>query len=150
MVPLLDALGDEDWFVRQGAHVALMNLTGMELAFDALVSESERLASTQSTAHRACSAISGSGSVVARLNAGSNIETARVAAERIAPSYMKDRDSESSDRRLRVLSGPFPPVLGWAPTPDEAPATRLRARGSRPGHPQPVPTRDDPESRSPT
>ncbi|MHB8902552.1 MAG: HEAT repeat domain-containing protein, partial [Thermoguttaceae bacterium] len=33
--PLLEALGDGDWTVRQAAHVALTNLTGMELPLDA-------------------------------------------------------------------------------------------------------------------
>jgi len=34
--PLLNALGDEDWTVRQAAWVALTNLTGMEWPYDAL------------------------------------------------------------------------------------------------------------------
>jgi len=33
--PLLGALDDRDWFVRQAAHVSLTNLTGMEFSFHA-------------------------------------------------------------------------------------------------------------------
>ncbi len=33
---LMEAMSDEDWSVRQSAHVALMNLTGQDLPFDAL------------------------------------------------------------------------------------------------------------------
>ena len=33
--PLMNALDDEDWLVRQAAHIALTNLTGMEYPFDA-------------------------------------------------------------------------------------------------------------------
>ena len=33
--PLLASLRDSDWLVRQSAHVALINLTGMEFPFDA-------------------------------------------------------------------------------------------------------------------
>jgi len=40
--PLLNALNDDDWVVRQAAHVALSNLTGMEFAFDATASASAR------------------------------------------------------------------------------------------------------------
>lgn len=39
---LLDALEDADWVVRQGAWVALTNLTGMEFEFDALAESAVR------------------------------------------------------------------------------------------------------------
>ena len=39
---LLDTLDDGDWVVRQGAWVALTNLTGMEWPFDALAKPDER------------------------------------------------------------------------------------------------------------
>jgi len=41
---LLKALDDEDWTVRQGAWVALTNVTGMELPFDGLAGEALRRA----------------------------------------------------------------------------------------------------------
>ena len=40
--PLLDALDDPDWIVRQAAHVSLENLTGQEFVFDATGSEESR------------------------------------------------------------------------------------------------------------
>ena len=40
--PLLAALDDHDWLVAQGAWVALTNLTGMELPFDALARPATR------------------------------------------------------------------------------------------------------------
>ncbi len=40
--PLLDALDDRDWFVRQAAHVSLTNLTGMEFAFHATAAPEKR------------------------------------------------------------------------------------------------------------
>ncbi len=40
--PLLGALGDSDWVARQAAHVSLVNLTGMELAFDANATSAAR------------------------------------------------------------------------------------------------------------
>jgi HEAT repeat protein len=42
VAPLLEALDDADWTVRQTAHVALQNLTGMELPFDALAAPDVR------------------------------------------------------------------------------------------------------------
>ena len=42
VVPLLAKLDDSDWLARQAAHVALCNLTGMELPFNALASASEQ------------------------------------------------------------------------------------------------------------
>jgi len=42
--PLLDALDDRDWFVRQAAHVSLTNLTGMEFVFHATAAPEERTA----------------------------------------------------------------------------------------------------------
>jgi HEAT repeat protein len=42
VAPLLLALDDDDWVTRQAAHVALTNLTGMELPFDALAARAER------------------------------------------------------------------------------------------------------------
>ncbi|HID76042.1 MAG TPA: hypothetical protein EYP56_08610, partial [Planctomycetaceae bacterium] len=42
--PLLAALADGDWVVRQGAHVALTNLTGMEFPFNALARAERRRA----------------------------------------------------------------------------------------------------------
>jgi HEAT repeat protein len=44
---LLASLNDEDWLVRQSAWVALTNLTGMELPFDALENPDARAAKTQ-------------------------------------------------------------------------------------------------------
>jgi len=41
---LLDRLGDTDWTVRQAAWVALTNITGMELKFDALAKSDVRTA----------------------------------------------------------------------------------------------------------
>ena len=41
---LLDRLGDTDWTVRQGAWVALTNITGMEFEFDALAKSDVRTA----------------------------------------------------------------------------------------------------------
>ncbi len=46
--PLLGALADHDWTVRQGAWVALTNITGMELPFDALAAYSVRQKQAQS------------------------------------------------------------------------------------------------------
>ena len=40
--PLVDALDDRDWTVRQAAHVSLTNLSGMEFAFNALGNLEER------------------------------------------------------------------------------------------------------------
>ena len=40
--PLLDSLGDDDPMTRQAAHVALTNLTGMELPFDTTAPKSNR------------------------------------------------------------------------------------------------------------
>ncbi len=40
--PLIQALEDDDWFVRQAAHVSLENLTGMEFPFNALAPAAER------------------------------------------------------------------------------------------------------------
>ena len=40
--PLLRALDDRDWLTRQGAHVALVNLTGMEFPFDSAASSELR------------------------------------------------------------------------------------------------------------
>ncbi len=40
--PLLDALSDSDWLVRQSAHISLTNLTGMEFPFDGLDGLSQR------------------------------------------------------------------------------------------------------------
>ena len=45
--PLLAALGDPDWVTRQAAHVALTNLTGMELPFDAFAPEAARRAQAE-------------------------------------------------------------------------------------------------------
>jgi len=42
VIPLLDALDDRDWFVRQAAHVSLTNLTGMEFAFHATTPREKR------------------------------------------------------------------------------------------------------------
>jgi len=42
--PLLDALGDHDWIVRQAAHVSLTNLTGMEFPFTSTAEEAKRSA----------------------------------------------------------------------------------------------------------
>ncbi|MHC4701045.1 MAG: HEAT repeat domain-containing protein, partial [Planctomycetota bacterium] len=42
VVPLLDALEDTDAITRQAAHVALTNLTGMELPFDTMAPQSRR------------------------------------------------------------------------------------------------------------
>ncbi|UCE50577.1 MAG: HEAT repeat domain-containing protein [Phycisphaerales bacterium] len=42
--PLLDALDAADAMTRQGAYVALTNLTGMELPFDSMAPESQRTA----------------------------------------------------------------------------------------------------------
>jgi HEAT repeat protein len=41
--PLVSALDDNDWLVRQSANVALTNLTGMEFAFDADAPTATRL-----------------------------------------------------------------------------------------------------------
>ena len=41
---LLDRMGDTDWTVRQAARVALTNITGMELEFDALAKTDVRTA----------------------------------------------------------------------------------------------------------
>ena len=43
VVPLLAALGDEEWTARQAAHVALMNITGMAFPYDALATPDTRL-----------------------------------------------------------------------------------------------------------
>ena len=40
--PLLNALDDGDWTVRQGAWVALTNLTGMQWPFDGLANKAKR------------------------------------------------------------------------------------------------------------
>ncbi|MBM4084813.1 MAG: hypothetical protein FJ272_08505, partial [Planctomycetes bacterium] len=40
--PLLEKLDDPDWLTRQAAHVALTNLTGMELPLNALSPDAER------------------------------------------------------------------------------------------------------------
>ncbi len=40
--PLLSALDENDWLTRQGAHVALTNLTGMEFPFDSTASTAKR------------------------------------------------------------------------------------------------------------
>jgi HEAT repeat protein len=45
--PLLDALDDQDWFVRQAAHVALTNLTGQEFPFHGQASPEARAAQVQ-------------------------------------------------------------------------------------------------------
>ena len=42
VLPLLDALDDRDWMVRQAAHISLTNLTGMEYPFDSLATADER------------------------------------------------------------------------------------------------------------
>ena len=42
VVPLLDALDDDDWVTRQSAHVSLTNLTGKQFPFDAMSSAAER------------------------------------------------------------------------------------------------------------
>ena len=44
VTPLLEMLEDDDWTVRQTAHVSLTNLTGMEFPFDALASAPARAA----------------------------------------------------------------------------------------------------------
>ena len=44
MPPLLGILTDEDWMVRQAAHISLTNLTGMEFAFNALDDATRRAA----------------------------------------------------------------------------------------------------------
>lgn len=45
--PLLDALADDDWCVRQAAQISLANLTGMEFAFNALASLADRRTQAQ-------------------------------------------------------------------------------------------------------
>ena len=45
--PLLKALDDRDWSVAQGAWVALTNITGMELPFDALAAPAKRKAEVE-------------------------------------------------------------------------------------------------------
>ena len=40
--PLIHSLSDEDWVTRQAAHVALVNLTGMEFPFNAMAPEPQR------------------------------------------------------------------------------------------------------------
>lgn len=42
--PLVSALDDNDWLVRQAAHVSLSNLTGMEFPFDADAPSTVRIA----------------------------------------------------------------------------------------------------------
>ncbi|MBM4048914.1 MAG: hypothetical protein FJ279_27750, partial [Planctomycetes bacterium] len=42
VAPLLEKLDDPDWLTRQAAHVALTNLTGMEMSFNALAPNAER------------------------------------------------------------------------------------------------------------
>lgn len=42
VTPLIERLGDEQWSVRQAAWIALTNLTGLELPYDALAVSAER------------------------------------------------------------------------------------------------------------
>lgn len=42
VAPLLEQLEDADWLTRQAAHVALINLTGMEFPFNALAPDTEQ------------------------------------------------------------------------------------------------------------
>ncbi len=44
LAPLVAALEDPEWSVRQAAHAALSNLTGQELAFDALAADERQAA----------------------------------------------------------------------------------------------------------
>jgi len=47
VAPLLAALDDDDWVVRQAAHVSLTNLTGMEFPFHSTASPEKRAAEAQ-------------------------------------------------------------------------------------------------------